>query len=140
MTGCDESISSSAMDMDLLTFTVDGIVLGVDTAQIGEMLKPEQVADIKTRTLHEVLSFRTPPIVYCRPIVLVVKAEGPPYGIVVDRPDEILSVPLHSIRPLPVLMEKCGVSEAVWGFALKDHKIIVLVDFYKLPLEETIRV
>jgi chemotaxis signal transduction protein len=132
---------SSAVELELLIFTVGGIAMAVDTAQVEEMLRPAEAErrEVETRMFHENLFSGERASSYSEPMVLMIR-EGPPYGIVVDRPDEITKVPLQRIQPLPALIEKHALSKAVWGIALKDDKMIMLVDFYQLPVMEAMKI
>ena len=49
-------------------------------------------------------------------------------GIAVDALEEITSIGLDKIRPLPPLVSSSGVSKAFWGAAVKGEEIILLVD------------
>lgn len=121
-------------ELRLLTFTMMGVRLGVDTAQIDGMATPEAAGELGVAfsPLHEELTFRGGPFGYVSPRVLMIKGETPPRGILVEAPDDITSFGLDSLRPLPPLLEACGMPGAVWGIAVRDEEVIVLLDFYKL--------
>ena len=121
-------------DLELLTFTVMGVRIGVDTGQIERMVTPEAAEGmgVDYSPLHERLSFGGMPVKYDSPRVLVIKGEKPPTGILIDFPDDISSFRIDSLRPLPQLFESCGVAGAVWGAAIRDKEVILLLDFYKL--------
>lgn len=141
MSATAEAVSSVPDELELLTFTVSGITMGVDTDQVAEMMKPAQAdtLEVKTQMLHDALSFINRPAEYGDPIVLVLKDATAQRGIIVDGADAIASVPFHALRPLPALLEKCAAPGAVWGFAVKDSEVIVLIDLYKLPAAESMR-
>ena len=122
--------------LQLLTFRIDSVRMGVDTAQVCEMMEPADAhgRGIDAVPFHEHIPFREKAIAYLSPRVLLIRDRGPMRGIVIDRPDRIVDIHLDSIRPLPDLLSRSRKSPAIWGVALSDEGLIVLVDFYKLPL------
>jgi len=126
--------SGHCEEIQLLTFTIMGTRMGVDTSQVSEMLEPEQAGErgINVHRFNDELPFRDSQVIYNSPKVLLIKNEGPAYGILIDQPDEIGSISLNSIRPIPPLISSCKGPKAIWGAAVKDEEIILLVDFYRL--------
>ncbi len=122
-------------ELTLLVFTVGGVRMAVDTAQVDGMAHPEDV-DIQgreTRGFHQIISFRGP-VCYKTPWVLQVKDEATPYGVIIDQPEEIVPVKIEALQPLPRLIGAGGGSEAIWGAMVRtDGTILLLVDLYKLP-------
>jgi hypothetical protein len=120
--------------LSLLTFTVMGIRMGVDTLQVDGMLTPDAARDLGLdfSPLHEVLPFRGGVADYASPRVLVVKGETPPWGILVEEPDDIAPFGLDSLRPLPPLVESRGPGGAVWGVAVRGEEMILLIDLAKI--------
>ncbi|MGD0283631.1 MAG: chemotaxis protein CheW [Dissulfurispiraceae bacterium] len=121
-------------EIGLLVFDVMGVMMGVDTAQVAGMLKPEEAErkGVVAACLHERLHFREEPVRYSDPHVLVIKSEGEQRGIIIDHPREIISAKIDSIRPMPFLLASAGGSRAAWGAVLWEGQCIVLIDFYKL--------
>ncbi len=121
-------------EIGLLVFDVMGVMMGVDTSQVAGMLKPEEAErnGVAAVCLHERLHFRGAPVRYSDPHVLVIKSEGEQRGIIIDRPREIISAKIDSIRPMPSLLASAGGSRAPWGAVLREGQCIVLIDFYKL--------
>jgi len=122
-------------ELTLLVFTVGGVRMAVDTAQIDGMAHPEdvQIQGRETRGFHEIISFRGP-VCYKAPWVLQVKDEIMPYGVMIDQPEEIFPVNLEALQPLPHLIGAGGGSKAIWGAMVRaDGTILLLVDLYKLP-------
>jgi chemotaxis signal transduction protein len=113
--------------------------MAADTSQIAGMIEPDraEAMGVKVGRLHEHMFFRENPVIYSSPRVLLIKDENAPYGIMVDRPEEIASVPLDFIRPLPPLFEPYAGSKAVWGAVVKDDGVVLIIDFYKLPSSKT---
>lgn len=121
--------------MEVLTFNIGGVKMGVDTSQVAAMLKPEQAEEmgIGVSGFAEKIPFRDSDITYSTPKVIVIKDEGIPYGILIDRPDDIVPVSIDDIRPLPPVVNACIGSKAIWGALLRGAEVILLVDFYKIP-------
>ncbi|HAK87745.1 MAG: hypothetical protein A2077_07240 [Nitrospirae bacterium GWC2_46_6] len=120
-------------EVELLTFNIGGVKMGVDTAQIAAMLETGQAEErgVSVSGLFEKMPFRGREITCSAPHVIVIKDEGDPYGILIDRPDDILRVSIDDIRHLPPIFAACGCSKAIWGAVLKGEDVILLVDFYR---------
>lgn len=138
-------------EIQILTFIINGVKLGVETAQVEEVMEAEESGKAGTG-LHEIMCWsasggrwkdmtaisfdeRIPfcggPVKYASPKVLLVKDKDTPYGIVIDNLSEIISVNLNSVYPLPPLIAKGRGAKAVWGVALDKAELIMLVDFYR---------
>jgi len=120
-------------ELILLVFTVGGVRMAVDTAQVAGMAHPEDVESQgrETHGFHQIISFRDP-VCYKAPWVLQVKDEAMPYGVMIDQPEEIVPVNLAALQPLPCLIGTGGGSEAIWGAMVReDGTILLLVDLYK---------
>ncbi len=114
--------------------------MGIDMEQICEMRDVNRVneGDLKIAYFHEKLPFGSKKIsCYDSPKILIPKNDGEGMGIVIDQPEDIVSMSIDSIRPLPPLLESIDKSSAIWGAALKNDEIILLVDFYNLLNCET---
>ena len=115
-----------------------GVRMGIDTDEIEEMLKPEDALSqgLATVGLHERLQFRGAAVRYDEPHVLVMKNGGARRGIVIDHPDEIASVKIESIRPMPDVITLAGSAKAVWGAVFRNEEIIFLLDCGKMAVCE----
>jgi chemotaxis signal transduction protein len=124
-----------AEELQLLTFTVMGVRMGVDTAQVGGILNVEEAdaMGLFYSPLHELTPFRPGPAGYDCPRVLLIKGETPPCGVLVGAPDDMPSFCLDSLRSLPPLVEASCASSAIWGVAIRNEEVILLLDFDKLP-------
>jgi chemotaxis signal transduction protein len=122
-------------ELTLLVFTVGGVRMAVDTAQVDGMSHPEDVEmqGQVARGFHQIIPFRDT-VNYKAPWVLRVKDDALPYGVIIDQPEEIVPVNLEALQPLPPLIGAGGGAEAIWGGMVRaDGTIILLVDLYKLP-------
>lgn len=124
-------------EIQLLTFVVTGVRMAVDTEQINAMVEPGQAGEVEVVPLHEKISFSTEQVSYRAPKVILIKDEGSTSGVVIDQPEDIISVTIDSIRALPRLLEECIRPRAFWGVALKGGEIILLIDFYRLLAGKT---
>lgn len=121
-------------EIELLVFSMMGVRIGVDTAQVAGMLKPEDAEQqgLATIALHERLKFRGVAVSYSDPHVLVIKGDGPRYGIVIDNPEDIAFMKVDSIRPMPDIFALSGSVNALWGAVIRDNDVIFLLDFDKM--------
>ena len=112
-----------------------GVKLGVDTAQVKGILEMEQASgmDLPVSNIHDLIRICLGPVVYKSPKVLLINRGSSPFGIVVDRLEEIEAVRLDRIQLMPVLIEKCTGTKAIWGSVVDGEGVILLIDFYKLP-------
>lgn len=129
-------------EIQLLVFNIMGVRLGIDIDQIYEIYEILEQDPMKRERygaswFHEKIPFRINPIIYKSPKLLLVRDEETTSGIIIDQPEDILSVTIDAIQPLPPLLEALNRSSAIWGVTLKDEEIILLVDLYKLNIQKT---
>ena len=112
-----------------------GLKLAVDTAQVKGILEVAQASgmDLPVSNIHDLIKICLEPVVYKSPKVLLIKRSSSPFGILVDRLEEIETVRLDRIQLMPVLIEKCTGTKAIWGSVVDGGEVILLIDFYKLP-------
>lgn len=112
-----------------------GIKLGVETTQVSGILEMEQATgrDVAVFNIPDQLKIIFGNIVYKSPKVLLVTLGSSSFGIKVDRLEEIEAVGLDRIQPMPVLLEKCPGTKAIWGSVVDGDEVILLIDFHKLP-------
>ena len=112
-----------------------GLKLGVDTVQVKGILEMEQASDmdLPVSNIHDLIKIGPEPVVYKSPKVLLINHVSSPFGILVDRLEEIEAIRLDHIQLMPVLIEKCTGTKAVWGSVADGEGVILLIDFYKLP-------
>ena len=120
-------------ELEILVFTVGGVTLGVDTEQVGGVITAGQAEEMgmKLSPFPDKIPLGRMPVRFQAPRALLIKAV-PPYAVVIESPEDILSVRLDSIRPLPPLLAACNPCEAVWGVAVREEGIILLIDFLRL--------
>jgi chemotaxis signal transduction protein len=121
-------------EIEVLIFSVMGLKLGVETAQVKGILEMEQasVMDLPVSNIHDLIKICPGPVVYKAPKVLLINHGPWPFGIVVDGLEEIEVVRLDRIQLMPFLIEKCTGTKAIWGSVVDGEGVILLIDFYKL--------
>lgn len=121
-------------ELQVLTFTLMGVKMGIDTGQIVELMEPDEAEarGWKPFRLSDRLALRGGTAAEHSAKVLLTGKEGTPMAVTIDRPDAILSIPLDDLQPLPRLIASCGGSRAVWGAVVRNDELILLVDLYKL--------
>ena len=121
-------------DLRIMTFRMMGIKMGVDVDQIAQMLTPEEAGEreIDVLLFHEQLSSGAMDAAYSFPKVLLPRKEGAMNGIMIDEPQDIIGLKADAIRPLPPLLDTALERRVIWGVALIDNEIILLVDLYSL--------
>jgi chemotaxis signal transduction protein len=126
---------SCIQKIEILIFSVMGLKLGVDTAQVRGILEMGQASDmdLPVSNIHDLIKICPGPVVYKSPKVLLINHGSSPFGILVDRLEVIEEIRLDRIQLMPVLIEKCTGTKAVWGSVANGEGVILLIDFYKLP-------
>lgn len=144
MTAPARRVDQCSDEMHILVFTVQGVIMGVDTSQIGEILEVDEAATrgLRIRPIHEEFSFGAGPVTYKAPKVITIKgrtAKGTgdhrsSLAAMIDRPDYIAEVTVDSIQGVPSLLAaRPGASRAIWGAFVRNGDVILLLDLLKLP-------
>ena len=122
-------------ELQVLTFTLMGMKMGIDTGQIVELMEPDEAEarGWKPFRLSDRLALRGRTADGHSVKVLLTGKEGTPMAVTIGPPAAILSIPLDDLQPLPRLIATCRGSRAVWGAVVMNDEIILLVDLYKLP-------
>jgi len=121
-------------ELQVLTFDVGGVIMAIDASQVDRIMDIEEAIyrQFKFEWLDDKIPF-CGKVAFASPKVLWIKDEKIPFGIVIDKPGSIVSVPRDSLRPLPALSKS---PKAIWGAALVNNEVLLLVDFYKLRSQE----
>ena len=130
MTAENEGREAQIDEIHILIFSVMEIRFGVDMEQIREGVDPEYIDDdgINIIPFHEKFPFPGRQVTYQVPRILCLKDE---VRIMVDEVEEVRTLPIDCIRPLPDFLEKCREPNAIWGAALVGDEIILLLDFLR---------
>ncbi len=134
MTGAGTDIREAVLQ--LVVFSTAGVSFGADAEQIAAIREhvPDAGED-PSRFLDEVLpsggALRS-----SRSAILEVRAGDALHPVAVDRIEEIVEVGIGAIRPLPPLVARFVRDKGVWGVVPRGGKMLVLIDFEKVPAGE----
>lgn len=117
-------------ELELMVIAMGEVTVGVDTEQIEGMITLAQADEmgVKVCRLQDKIPFMGTRVRLQAPKALLIK-HAQPYAVIVESPQDILSVDLDSIRPLPPLLAACNPCKAVWGVAVRGEGLIFLIDF-----------
>lgn len=130
MTG---SPARTLTDIRLLTFSAMGVRMAVDAEEVSAIVEPEEAdkKGIEVFGFGEKLSFRKRNVQMRAPKVLIGK-DSQRKGILIDQPEDIVSVSIGKIRPLPPILESCLKGAVIWGAAIIGGRAVLLVDLQRL--------
>ena len=122
-------------DIRVLVFTSGGMKLAVDTDQIVKLTGIEEAEGRgwDLFTVQDRLAPHSGAPTNPNAKVLMGGDERLPIAVLIDRLDEILSIPIDDLQPMPRLIALSGAARAVWSAVVRDGEIVLLVDLYKLP-------
>ena len=126
----EEDCESPVDELHALIFSVMGVWFGADMEQIKEVADPDRIEDVGKNIVrfNEEFSFPDCQITYQAPRILFLKSGA---KILVDEVEEVRILPIDCIRPLPRFLEKCRQPNDIWGVALVEGEIILLLDFLR---------
>ncbi|MGE0086336.1 MAG: hypothetical protein AB7S75_18160 [Desulfococcaceae bacterium] len=133
-----ESSRQVPEEIRILTFRSADICFGMDMEQIAGMRSPKQInpKDYRLCRFEEKLSFGRQGIrtdAGDSPMILILNDAEKISGVYIGRPENInVSIPVNTIQPMPAFIDACVKSSPIWGVALREGKMILLTDFYKL--------
>ena len=134
-------------EMQMLTFTLDNVLYGVDVKQVREVKNFEGVTPIPyapcyvkgvTNLRGEVIPvidlrkrFGLASAVDEKTNIMIIVQDKHPVGIIVDSVMEVLTLPKKDIETNPesLIVDK---SESVLGVAKHDNELIILLDFLRI--------
>lgn len=127
-------------EIQVLVFEIMGMRFGVDMEQIGKMAELSYAEDRGWNILefHQVIPLRGAETVYRSPKVLLIKDETGGRAVLIDHAKNVVRVDLDSIRLFPPLLSAKRRSAAVWAVAFVDGEVVLLVDFYRLPVSTAV--
>ncbi|MHB8828115.1 MAG: hypothetical protein ACYC6Q_01045 [Syntrophales bacterium] len=109
--------------------------MGVDAEQIAEVMETEfaEGCGLPVYRFNENISFYEMSMQYhASPKAIMIKDEKDPYIVLIDNPEDITSVKVRSIQPMPPLIAMDSGMRMFWGAIPGNHGIILLVDFLRL--------
>jgi chemotaxis signal transduction protein len=130
----EEKTQENLEEVEFLVFEAMGSLMGIDSEHIARIVGLREAEDegADVSWLHEKISFGSNNVDYSDPRVIFIKDNGFPRGVIIDRPRDIVTVPVRRIRPLPKLVERCAGTRPLWGAMVLDEGVVLLADFYKL--------
>ncbi len=122
-------------EIQVLTFCLLGVRMGVEASQLAGMIDPADAVGRELELLPILNGFpsiRKAETDFNPAKALLVKMGDCTTGVLIDQPDDIISIPIDSVRPLPLLLRMSMENGTIWGAALVDGEIILLLDIFKL--------
>lgn len=134
MTGVAADPGRRLDGLPVIVFTVKGVKMAADVDQVVEMLdaREAEARRLTTAGLDDYISFRGRESSGERRKILLVKDSPTPRAFVVDTADEVATIAVDAIHPMPPLIASARASRALWGLAMRGDEIIVLVDLSDL--------
>jgi chemotaxis signal transduction protein len=122
-------------EIRVLTFTVQGVKIGVDVEQISEImdLHAAEARGLAVYYFHEKIPFNEMPVKYRAPKAIMIKGLKDPSVVIIDNPEDLAVVNVRTIQPMPMLVAGRGKSQAFWGAVVSNEEVVLLIDFFKLP-------
>jgi chemotaxis signal transduction protein len=120
--------------IEVLTFQLGGVCMAADVEQVLEMLVPDRVgADDPAiaRSLGVPRDDGTPPRIQ-ESKLLVLRGPGEKRVVGIDRPGDVLTVPVGEIQAMPALIAACVGARPYWGTVILDGSLNLLVDLEEL--------
>jgi len=117
-------------EIKFLVFRIKEVCFGIDMEQISEIMDAGQAEKRKKRAsrFHEQLNFKGETVVYQAPKILIIRGKEHKPGVIIETPVDITAIPVESIQPLPPLIVGSNGPKAIWGVAVRNSEIIMLVD------------
>ena len=130
--------------LNLLVFKTNGNRFGLDAAQIGEMIEPQDVErlnetsfgryrilykgeEIPIVKLAERIGLKDQ-LMYTTPKIVIPKSDRVKIGFLIEDPEAIVPVTIDDIELFPELVERVGVGPGIWGLAKRHEHLIILID------------
>ncbi|MBU0676220.1 MAG: chemotaxis protein CheW [Proteobacteria bacterium] len=130
-----ELVSPSIGDaLDILVFSINDCLYGIDGTQVGRMvmLYEAEQEELPVRWFHQSLTFGHRDVDYRNPRVITLSGGDEPIGLIIDHPRDLVRVAIKSICPLPSIFAKLDALHVFWGGTVLDGKIVLLVDLFRL--------
>lgn len=120
-------------ELSLLLFRAAGAALGVEAAAVEGIVDAGSArrSGIRCSALGELFRAPGPPGVR-EGAVLLFRGREELCGIGVDGLDEVVSLPLADLQPLPELLRRSPGTGAYWGAVVRSEKVVLLVDADRL--------
>ena len=120
-------------EMPLLLFHAAGVALGVEAAAVEGILDAEQARRSGIACGH--LAELPGAVTASSPTsakVLLFKGRGDLRGMGIDGLDEIVTIPITALQPLPEPLSCFRGTRTFWGGLVRENKVVLLVDVGRL--------
>lgn len=119
--------------LQLVLFSVGEVNFGVYACQIAGTSNLRCEGGEEPIWLHELLEFGERPIISKEPVILDVWTAGDLVRrVAVDAMEDVVSVRVDDIFPLPPEVEHHALRKGMWGVLLREGRMILLMDFMLL--------
>ena len=120
-------------EISLVLFRAAGVKMGVDAAQIEEIVDSEEAEESGICPLHPAGLFGedSSSSASC-PKTLLHRGENGTFGLGIDELCEIKTVSVDSLRPLPAIIASLAGPRNFWGATAMGEEIVLLVDLRRL--------
>lgn len=120
-------------EMEFLIFSAAGIKMAVDTGQVDCIMGFHQAEQqgVSSFGLSEILGLANETAPEPSTVILYRNGSGV-CGLGIDRLDEIASVPIETIQPLPQPLSYFAGPRIFWGVVLRGNDAVLLIDLYRL--------
>ncbi len=121
-------------ELHVLTFSVMGIKIGIDADQISEIMDSDaaEARELPVSAIHEKIFFPRMTAAYRAPKVVIIKDGRTAHALKIEMPDDIVSVHIENIQPLPALIVMNSLSRALWAAFVLHGEPVFLLDFSRL--------
>ena len=117
------------VEISLVLFRAAGVKMGVDAAQIEEIVDSEEAEKSGICSLHPAGLFGEDSLSSAScPKTLLHKGESGTFGLGIDELCEIKTVRVDSLRPLPAIIASLAGPRNFWGATAMGEEIVLLVD------------
>lgn len=125
--------------LNLLLFSVGGVFFGVDAEQVDGTFSCQGEEADDLFWFHRELGYGDDTIVYDAPAILSIKTgDSTSYRVIIDQMEDVTGISTADIYPFPSLVEPFALRKGMWGIMVKDDRLILLVDFFRLLKERVI--
>jgi chemotaxis signal transduction protein len=122
----------------LLVFEVGGLRFGADADQVAALgawdpdnPPPSAVPFQRAVGLGNTEAFRNPE-------TCTVSREGEECTLIIESPDDLLSVETRIVRPLPPLVEPFALERGIWAVIPATEGMLLLVDLHRLATKRNL--
>lgn len=119
--------------IDILVFSLGENRFALDMTQILRIdsATPQKGSKIKFTGFHEKIGYGKKDFSYKVPKAIFLNDCQEDNAILIESPEDIISIPVRDIQPMPYLIDRCSNQKAIWGATFINDDIVFLVDLQK---------